>query len=178
MIRSLLPGLNLPQLHGQYVRNKSFEIIPVAAVEQTQTVVENGTVKKVPAPEFTSYNLETLIRWIAAAVDELEPKIRKQPEIANPVERSCFKPNDKPHPITVVKEKYTSGCMTAVSGCASVLWGTFLVLMCFCFFGLGLTEKPDQSGESLSGLLYCFAFGFFVLLMYHWYSQNKQKKDK
>ena len=169
--------VHLPQLHGQYIRNKSFEIIPVAAVEQTQTVVENGTVKKVPAPEFTSYNLETLIRWIAGAVDELEPQIVTQPEIVNPVEKGCFKPDSKRHSINVFKEKYTSGCMTAVSGCASILWGTFLVLMCFCFFGLGLTETGG-SDNVVAILCYCFALGFLVLLIRHWRPPKNQKQNE
>ena len=166
--------VNLPQLHGQYVKNKSFEVIPVAAVEQTQTVVENGTAKKVPAPEFTSYNLEALIRWIAAAVDDLEPRIVTKPEIVNPVEKGCFKPNDKPHPFTVLKEKYTTGCMTAVTGCASVLWGTFLVLMCFCFFGMGLTEA-DSSDKSFTIICYCLALAFLVIFLLYWFFPKKQK---
>ncbi len=160
--------VNLPQLHGQYVRNKSFEIIPVAAVEQTQTVVENGTVKKVPAPEFTSYNLETLIRWIAAAVDELEPKIVTQTEIVNPVEKGCFKPSDKRHPINFFKEKYTTGCMTAVFGCASLLWGTFLVLVCFCILTMALTEKGNN-------VFFWFFLGIFIYILYRCFSSCKQE---
>lgn len=163
----------LPQLHGQYVQNKSFEIIPVAAVEQTQTIVENGNVRKVPSPGFTSYNLETLIRWLASAVDELEPQIQKQPEI-NPVEKGCFT-DESPNPIiTVVKEKYTTGCLTALTGCSSLLWGSFLILMCFCFLGMGITEPVCNQG--VKSFFYCLALGFFILFLFCWFYLRKQKE--
>lgn len=164
----------LPQLHGQYVRNKSFEIIPVAAVEQTQTIFENGNVRKVPAPGFTSYNLDALIQWLANAVDELEPQIQKQPEEVNPVERGCFKPDDSPNPIvSVVKEKYTTGCLTALTGCSTLLWGSFLFLMSFCFLGMGLTEPASH--PRVKGLFYFFALGFFIALLFYWFLSKKQK---
>lgn len=169
---------HLPQLHGQYVRNKSFEIIPVAAVEQTKTIVENGNVRKVPAPDFTSYNLEALIHWLASAVDELEPQIKKQqPTELNPVEKGCFIPDESPNPIiTVVKEKYTTGCLTALTGCSSILWGSFFVLMSFCFLGMGFTEPACNPGFKI--FFYCFALGFFILFLFYWFSLRKQKQKE
>ena len=167
----------LPQLHGQYVRNKSFEIIPVAAVEQTQTIVENGNVRKVPAPGFTSYNLEALIHWLASSVDELEPQIQKQPEEINPVEKRCFVPDDSPNPIiTAVKEKYTTGCLTAVTGCSSLLWGSFLILLCFCFLGMGYTES--DCNPCYKNVFYGFAFGFFILFLLYRFSLGKPKEKE
>ncbi|MBR0238788.1 MAG: hypothetical protein IJQ39_11910 [Thermoguttaceae bacterium] len=64
---------NFPQLHGRYIQNPNFAVIPVAAVETTQTIIENGMTKKVPAENFSSFNLKKLISWIASAVDELAP---------------------------------------------------------------------------------------------------------
>lgn len=65
----------IPLLHGQYIRKRNFEIIPVAAVNDTQSVIENGEVKQYPVPGFSSYNLETLIHWIADSVEALAPVI-------------------------------------------------------------------------------------------------------
>lgn len=67
----------IPLLHGQYIRNRNFEIIPVAAVNDTQSVIEDGEVKRYPAPNFSSYNLETLIHWIADSVEDLAPAIHE-----------------------------------------------------------------------------------------------------
>lgn len=68
----------IPYLHGQYIRKRNFEIIPVAAVYDTQSIIENNEVKQYPAPEFSSYNLETLIHWIADSVEELAPEVKKR----------------------------------------------------------------------------------------------------
>ena len=67
----------IPLLHGQYIRNRNFEIIPVAAVNDTQSVIEDGEVKQYPVPDFSSYNLEKLIHWIADSVEELAPAIHE-----------------------------------------------------------------------------------------------------
>lgn len=67
----------LPYLYGQYKRFHSFELIPVASVNDTREVIENGEVKQYPALNFASYNLETLIYWIANSVEELAPEIAK-----------------------------------------------------------------------------------------------------
>ena len=64
---------NFPQLHGRYIQNPNFAVIPVAAVETTQTIIENGMAKQVPVENFSSFNLKKLISWIAGAVDELAP---------------------------------------------------------------------------------------------------------
>ena len=72
----------LPYLYGQYNSTHNFELIPVAAVNETREVIENGVVKQYPAPNFSSYNLEKLIRWIADSVEEVEPLI---PKTAAPV---------------------------------------------------------------------------------------------
>ncbi len=69
----------IPLLHGQYIRKRNFEIIPVAAVNDTQGVIENGEVKQYPVPNFSSYNLETLIHWIADSVEELAPEVQNAP---------------------------------------------------------------------------------------------------
>ena len=73
---------NLPYLYGQYKRFHSFELIPVAAVNDTQSVVENGEVRQYPVPFFSSYNLETLIHWIADSVEELAA-LKNQPSPSN-----------------------------------------------------------------------------------------------
>ena len=65
----------IPLLHGQYIRKRNFALIPVAAVNDTQFVLNNGEVKQYPVPGFSSYNLETLIHWIADSVEELAPVI-------------------------------------------------------------------------------------------------------
>lgn len=65
----------IPLLHGQYIRKRNFEIIPVAAVNDTQFVLNNDEVKQYPVPGFSSYNLEKLIHWIADSVEELAPVI-------------------------------------------------------------------------------------------------------
>ncbi len=69
----------IPLLHGQYIRKRNFEIIPVAAVNDTRDVIENGEVKQYPVPGFSSYNLETLIHWIADCVEELAPELQNAP---------------------------------------------------------------------------------------------------
>ena len=69
---------NFPQLHGRYIQNPNFAVIPVAAVETTQTIIENGMTKKVPAENFSSFNLKKLISWIASAVDELAPLMAQE----------------------------------------------------------------------------------------------------
>ena len=71
---------NFPQLHGRYIQNPNFAVIPVAAVETTKTIIENGTVKQVPVENFSSFNLKKLISWIADAVDELAPLMPKKTE--------------------------------------------------------------------------------------------------
>ncbi|MBR5709119.1 MAG: hypothetical protein IKX40_00005, partial [Thermoguttaceae bacterium] len=68
---------NFPQLHGRYIQNPNFAVIPVAAVETTQTIIEDGMTKQVPVENFSSYNLKKLISWIAGAVDELAPLMPK-----------------------------------------------------------------------------------------------------
>ena len=88
---------NLPLLHGEYVLKKSFEIIPVAAVEQTQNIIEDGQAKQVPAPDFTSYNLQTLIEWIANNVDELTPLLPAPPMPVPPLNPQQS-PNQSPFP--------------------------------------------------------------------------------
>lgn len=65
----------LPYLYGLYKRFHNFEMIPVAAVNDTQDVLEDGVVKQYPVPFFSSYNLETLIHWIANSVEELDIEI-------------------------------------------------------------------------------------------------------
>lgn len=65
----------LPYLYGLYKRFHNFEMIPVAAVNDTQDVLEDGVVKQYPVPFFSSYNLETLIHWIADRVEELDIEI-------------------------------------------------------------------------------------------------------
>lgn len=65
----------LPYLYGLYKRFHNFEMIPVAAVNDTQDVLEDGVVKQYPVPFFSSYNLETLIHWIADSVEELDIEI-------------------------------------------------------------------------------------------------------
>ena len=67
----------IPLLHGQYIRKRNFEVIPVAAVNDTRDVIENGEVRQYPVPGFSSYNLETLIHWIADSVEELAPAIHE-----------------------------------------------------------------------------------------------------
>ncbi len=64
---------NFPQLHGRYIQNPNFAVIPVAAVETTRTIIDNGTAKQVPVENFSSFNLKKLISWIGGAVDELAP---------------------------------------------------------------------------------------------------------
>ena len=66
---------NFPQLHGRYIQNPNFAVIPVAAVETTQTIIEDGMTKQVPVENFSSFNLKKLISWIAGAVDELAPML-------------------------------------------------------------------------------------------------------
>ena len=68
----------LPYLYGQYQQNHNFELIPVAAVNDTRNVVEDGEVKQYPVPLFSSYNLETLIHWIADSVEQLAPEIAEE----------------------------------------------------------------------------------------------------
>ncbi len=68
----------LPYLYGQYQKNHNFELIPVAAVNDTRDVVENGEVKQYPEPNFSSYNLETLIHWIADSVEQLAIEIAEE----------------------------------------------------------------------------------------------------
>ena len=75
---------NFPQLHGQYIKNPNFAVIPVAAVETTQTIIENGMTKQVPVENFSSFNLKKLISWIAEAVDELSPLMQQLNESAHP----------------------------------------------------------------------------------------------
>ena len=72
---------NFPQLHGQYIKNPNFAVIPVAAVETTQTIIENGMTKQIPVENFSSFNLKKLISWIAGAVDELAPLMPEEPEL-------------------------------------------------------------------------------------------------
>lgn len=69
---------NFPQLHGRYIQNPNFAVIPVAAVETTKTIIENGMTKQVPVENFSSFNLKKLISWIAEAVDELAPLMPKE----------------------------------------------------------------------------------------------------
>ena len=71
---------NFPQLHGRYIQNPNFAVIPVAAVETTRTVIDNGTAKQVPVENFSSFNLKKLISWIGGAVDELAPLMPKESE--------------------------------------------------------------------------------------------------
>jgi GTPase SAR1 family protein len=68
---------NFPQLHGRYIQNPNFAVIPVAAVETTRTIIDNGTAKQVPVENFSSFNLKKLISWIGGAVDELAPSMPK-----------------------------------------------------------------------------------------------------
>lgn len=68
---------NFPQLHGQYIKNSNFTVIPVAAVETTRTIIENGMTKQIPVENFSSYNLKKLISWIGSSVDELAPSMPK-----------------------------------------------------------------------------------------------------
>ena len=68
----------LPYLYGQYQKNHNFELIPVAAVNDTRDVVEDGEVKQYPVPLFSSYNLETLIHWIADNVEQLAVEIAEK----------------------------------------------------------------------------------------------------
>lgn len=67
----------IPNLYGQYKWFHNFEIIPVAAVNDTRIVVENGEVKQYPIPNFSSYNLEELIHWIADSVEQLNVEIEE-----------------------------------------------------------------------------------------------------
>ena len=71
---------NFPQLHGRYIQNPNFAVIPVAAVETTRTIIENGMTKQVPVENFSSFNLKKLISWIGGAVDELAPLMPEEPE--------------------------------------------------------------------------------------------------
>lgn len=68
----------LPFLYGQYNRNHNFELIPVAAVNETQNVVVDDEVKQFPKPNFSSYNLETLIHWIADSVEQVAVEIAEE----------------------------------------------------------------------------------------------------
>lgn len=91
----------IPLLHGQYIRKRNFEIIPVAAVNDTQSVIEDGEVKQYPVPNFSSYNLEKLIHWIADSVEELAPAIheyfiKNRKEELNPNPYSKFPPTAFP----------------------------------------------------------------------------------
>lgn len=114
--------INLPLLHGQYVLNKSFDIIPVAAVEQTETIIENGQVKKIPAPEFTSYNLQTLISWIANNVDEITPLLPSPPP-PKPKPRPKAKVVTPAQPAQPVQPNDESG------GCCSILFWLILIII-------------------------------------------------
>lgn len=126
---------NLPLLHGQYILKKSFEIIPVAAVEQTQTIIEDGQAKLVPAPDFTSYNLQTLIAWIANNVDELTPLlpaplIPAQPTPPYYPQRvpAPYFPGGQP-PVPPRKNSCCSGCFIAAILLAFlVIYFIFIVL--------------------------------------------------
>ena len=101
----------IPLLHGQYIRNRNFEIIPVAAVSDTRDVIENGEVRQYPVPEFSSYNLETLIHWIADSVEELAPIIQQMPEPpCLPPEKEITVPHPKQHKPTT---QYTYRQLTA-----------------------------------------------------------------
>ncbi len=91
----------IPLLHGQYIRKRNFEIIPVAAVNDTQSVIEDGEVKQYPVPNFSSYNLEKLIHWIADSVEELAPAIheyfiKNRKEEPNPNPYSKYPPTAYP----------------------------------------------------------------------------------
>ena len=121
--------INLPLLHGQYVLKKSFEIIPVAAVEQTQNIIENGQVKKVPAPDFTSYNLQTLISWIADNVDLLTPLLPAEqysPPRSNPPARPTpTGPKTLNEPTATAANTKKSSCS---GGCCSLLFWLFIII--------------------------------------------------
>ena len=71
---------NFPQLQEKYINNPNFAVIPIAAVETTQNIIENESAKLVPVEKFLSFNLEMLITWIADSVDELAPLIQQQKE--------------------------------------------------------------------------------------------------
>ncbi len=152
---------NLPLLHGEYVLKKSFEIIPVAAVEQTQNIIEDGQAKQVPAPDFTSYNLQALIEWIANNVDELTPllptpqlPVHQMPVPQNPLPTPPFYQQQYPNQPSFPQQNPTPpyyppynqnspfpqtepypqnrGC---ISGCIHAI-GWFIVILGLLFFGL------------------------------------------
>ena len=121
----------IPLLHGQYIRNRNFEIIPVAAVNDTRDVIENGEVKQYPVPGFSSYNLETLIHWIADSVEELAPIIQQTPVLEPsciPREKEIAAPHPEQHKPTTL---YTYEQLTAPYRRMTVL---YILAYCLLFF--------------------------------------------
>ncbi len=122
----------IPLLHGQYIRNRNFEIIPVAAVNDTRDVVENGEVKQYPVPGFSSYNLESLIHWIADSVEELAPIIQQMPMMLEP---PCLPPEEEitvPHPEQLKPmPQYTYEQLTAPYNRMTV---SYILAYCLLFF--------------------------------------------
>jgi GTPase SAR1 family protein len=70
----------LPYLHNAYVADKQVMCFPVAAVADTEEVTDReGIKRRVPAPNFGSKGLESLIAWLAAAVTNEMTRPRPEP---------------------------------------------------------------------------------------------------
>lgn len=156
----------IPLLHSQYIHKRNFEIIPVAAVNDTRSVIENGVVKQYPVPNFSSYNLETLIYWIADSVEELAPAIRKY-------WRKQLLRNAKPAPVEIISpepvhntynpgDNQQSGANTGVSiGKAILKFFKFLFFaIYFILVTLFFTAIIGSIFAIIGTLIYIFNFGF------------------
>lgn len=157
----------IPLLHGQYIRKRNFEIIPVAAVNDTRSVIENGEVKQYPVPNFSSYNLETLIHWIADSVEELAPAIkdywRKQslyhakpapvtPFSSKPVFHNTYNPGDN--------KPYDANIGISI-GKAICKFFKFLFITIYCILiTLFFTAILGSIFAILGTIIYIFNFGF------------------
>ena len=160
----------IPLLHGQYIKKNNFKIIPVAAVNDTQNVIENGEVKQYPVPNFSSYNLEKLIHWIADSVEELAPAIKTKsdrPLLNNP------QMGGVPHPEQLKKNapQYTYNQLSL-----PYIKMTILYVFAYCLIFLIpaiIVNFPSGAGE-IFGLLVFFTsfipllFGLFyeIRLLY------------
>ena len=144
----------LPYLYAQYRRSRSFELIPVAAVNDTQSVIENGEVKQYPVPLFSSYNLETLIRWISNSVDQLGTLIRSRSN--QPSTPSAF---DNPATPKIV-----------FGGCIITCVALFAVILAIIYVFAGATSEGDvMAAVIISGIVgSCIILIYLISIVLHW----------
>lgn len=94
----------LPYIYNSYIANSSTSLISVAAVNDTMAVKkENGKLVRVPKPNFSSFGLEDVCKWLAGQVVEFSKRDAEEIAAANKKREQIYAIQSQTSPHSAMK---------------------------------------------------------------------------